>query len=169
MVSTEISVVIKGNVKHTPAVSSAKVLVIEDNNSDVFLLERALNQQKLRFELTHLADGRDALAFLRREAPYRDASLPDLILVDLNLSKYSGEDILREIQGAKHLAKAVVCVWSSSESRRDRTRLLDLGVAQFVTKPSGLDQFLEIGKLIKDLLAGRTATLGRSSSGSLAS
>jgi DNA-binding response OmpR family regulator len=131
--------------------------VIEDNSSDVFLLERALNQQDFAFELTHLADGDQALAFIRREGAYGDVPIPDLILVDLNLSKYNGEDILREIHDAKHLARALVCVWSSSQFRRDRTRLMDLGVAQFVTKPSGLDQFLGIGKLIKDLLAGHTA------------
>jgi len=133
--------------------------VIEDNISDVFLLERALNQQEVRFELTHLADGGQALAFIRREGAYGDAPIPDFILVDLNLSKYNGEDILREIHHTKHLASAVVCAWSSSQSLRDRTRLMDLGVAQFVTKPSGLDQFLEIGKLIKDLLAGHTGEI----------
>jgi len=142
------------SVKQTSVVSPARVLVIEDNISDVFLLERALNQQEVRFELTHLADGGQALAFIRREGAYGDAPIPDLILVDLNLSKYNGEDILREIHGTKHLARALVCAWSSSQSRRDRSRLMDLGVAQFVTKPAGLDQFLEIGKLIKDLLAG---------------
>ncbi len=138
--------------RQASVVSPARVLVIEDNCSDVFLLERALNQQNFRFELTHLADGAQALAFIRRED---DAPIPDLILVDLNLSKYNGEDLLREIHGTKHLAKALVCAWSSSGSRRDRTRLMDLGVAQFVTKPAGLDQFLAIGKLIKDLLAGQ--------------
>jgi chemotaxis family two-component system response regulator Rcp1 len=142
-------------VKPALAISPARVLVIEDNNSDVFLLERALHQQDFAFALTHLADGDRALAFIRRQGSYADAPIPDLILVDLNLSKYSGEDILREIHGAKHLAGALVCAWSSSESRRDRTRLTDLGVARFVTKPAGLDQFLEIGKLIKDLLAGQ--------------
>jgi len=65
---------------------------------------------------------------------------------------------LRKIHDAKRLARALVCVWSSSESRRDRTRIMDLGVTQFVTKPAGLDQFLEIGKIIKDLLAGHTST-----------
>lgn len=138
-------------------VSPARVLVVEDNRSDVFLLQRALNHQNFAFELTHLADGGEALAFIRREGAYVDAPIPDLILVDLNLSKYDGEDILREIRGAKHLAGILVCAWSSSESGRDRTRLMDLGVAQFVTKPAGLDQFLEIGKLIKDLLAGHAA------------
>jgi len=145
------------SVQQTSVVPPARVLVIEDNNSDVFLLDRALNQQKFPFELTHLADGGEALAFIRRESAYVDAPIPDLILVDLNLSKYDGEDILREIRAAKHLAGTLVCAWSSSQSGRDRARLMDLGVAQFVTKPAGLDQFLEIGKLIKDLLAGRAA------------
>ncbi len=132
--------------------------MIEDNGSDVFLLERALNQQNVLFEMTRLADGGQALAFIRREGAYGDAPIPDLILVDLNLSKYDGEDILREIHNAKHLARALVCAWSSSESRRDRTRLMDLGVTQFISKPSGLDQFMDIGKLIKGLLAGHSNT-----------
>jgi len=130
--------------------------VIEDNNSDVFLLERALNQQNFPFELTHLRDGGQALAFIRREGAYAGAPIPDLILVDLNLCKYDGEDILREIHGTKHLAGILVCAWSSSQSGRDRARLMDLGVTEFVTKPAGLDQFLEIGKLIKELLAKHT-------------
>ena len=142
-----------------PSVASrAHILVIEDNGSDVFLLERALNQQNVLFEMTRLADGGQALAFIRREGAYGDAPIPDLILVDLNLSKYDGEDILREIHNAKHLARALVCAWSSSESRRDRTRLMDLGVTQFISKPSGLDQFMDIGKLIKGLLAGHSNT-----------
>jgi two-component system, chemotaxis family, response regulator Rcp1 len=142
--------------KHASVVSPARVLVIEDNSSDVFLLERALNQQDLRFELIHLADGGEALAFIRRDGAYADAPIPHLILVDLNLSRYSGEEVLREIRDAKHLAGVPVCAWSSSQSQRDRARLMGLGVARFVTKPSGLDQFMEIGKLIKDLLAGHT-------------
>ena len=137
-------------------VSPARVLVIEDNNSDVFLLERALSQQNFPFELTHLRDGGQALAFIRREGAYAGAPIPDLILVDLNLCKYDGEDILREIHGTKHLAGILVCAWSSSQSGRDRARLMDLGVTEFVTKPAGLDQFLEIGKLIKELLAKHT-------------
>jgi len=144
-------------VKQASIASPARVLVIEDNTSDVFLLERALNTQDLRFELMHLVDGGEALAFIRREGSYADAQTPELILVDLNLSRYSGEDVLREIRDAKHLAGVPVCAWSSSQSQRDRARLMDLGVARFVTKPSGLDQFMEIGKLIKDLLAGHAA------------
>ena len=150
------------SLKQTSVVSPARVLVIEDNSSDVFLLQRALNRQNFPFELTHLADGGQALAFIRREGAYRDAPIPDLMLVDLNLSKYDGEEILREIHDTKHLAGILLCAWSSSQSGRDRARLVDLGVTRFVTKPAGLDQFMEIGKLIKDLLAGHRAA-GRQS------
>jgi DNA-binding response OmpR family regulator len=134
-------------------VPAARILVIEDNDSDVFLLDRALQKQYLRFELVHLVNGGEAIAFIRRQGAYADAAIPNLILVDLNLCKYTGEDILREIRSARHLAGVPVCVWSSSRSRRDQTLLKDLGVSQFITKPSGLDQFMDIGIIIKDLLA----------------
>lgn len=140
--------------KHNSVLPAARILVIEDNSSDVFLLDRALKKQDLRFELIHLLDGDQALAFVRRQGAYAGAAIPDLILMDVNLSKYTGEDILREIRAAQHLAGVPVCAWSSSQSRRDQSVLKDLGVCQFITKPSGLDQFMEIGKTIKDVLAG---------------
>jgi DNA-binding response OmpR family regulator len=135
------------------SVRCARILVIEDNASDVFLLDRALKKQDFPFELVHLLNGGEALAFIRRQGVYAKAANPDLILMDLNLSKYTGEDILREIRASKHLAGVPLCVWSSSQSRRDKSLLKDLGVSQFITKPSGLDQFMQIGKTIKDLLA----------------
>ena len=145
------------SLKHASVVRAARILVIEDNASDVFLLERALKKQDFRFELVHLLNGGEALAFIRRQGAYAETAIPDLILMDLNLSKYTGEDILREIRAAKHLLGVPVCVWSSSQSRRDKSLLQDLGVSQFITKPSGLDQFMEIGKTIKDLLASPKA------------
>src|ERR1700733_12606072 len=145
------------SVTHPVVVSAYRIFVIEDNGSDVFLLDRALKKQNLQFELTHLRDGGEALAFIRRRGAHAKAAVPDLILMDLNLSRYTGEDILREIRAAKRLACVPVCVWSSSESRRDQSLLKSLGVSRFITKPSGLDQFMEIGKIIKDLLAGAPA------------
>jgi DNA-binding response OmpR family regulator len=132
---------------------TARILVVEDNCSDVFLLDRALKRQNLQFELKHMADGGEALAFLRREGVWEEAATPDLILIDLNLTRYAGEEIVREIRAAKHLAHVPICVWSSSQSRRDQSMLRELGVARFVAKPTGLDQFLEIGEIIKELLA----------------
>src|ERR1039458_9831411 len=90
--------------QHASIVSAARILVIEDNASDVFLLDRALKKQDFPFELVHLLNGGDALAFIRRQGVYAEAALPDLILMDLNLSKYTGEEILREIRTAQHLA-----------------------------------------------------------------
>jgi CheY-like chemotaxis protein len=141
------------SLKHASVVHDIRILVIEDNGSDVFLLDRALKKQDLRFELVHLMSGGQAIAFIRRQGAYAESAIPNLILVDLNLSKYTGEDILREIRSAKHLGGVPVCVWSSSQSRKDEAVLKNLGVSQFITKPSGLDQFMEIGKTIKDLLA----------------
>jgi chemotaxis family two-component system response regulator Rcp1 len=133
-------------------IHAARIVVIEDNDSDVYLLNRALKMQNLEYEMVHLLNGREALAFIRGQGAYADTAIPNLILMDLNLSKYTGEDILRAIRGAKHLAGVRVCAWSSSQSVQDRSMLQDLGVSQFITKPAGLDQFLAIGKLIKDLL-----------------
>ena len=138
--------------KNVSAVPPARILVIEDNGADVFLLGRALNLQDRRFELICVTDGDAALAFIRREGAYADAAIPNLILVDLNLPKCEGEDILREIRHTKHLIGVPVCAWSSSQSRRDRDLLTELGVVRFITKPSGLDQFMEIGKILSDLL-----------------
>jgi chemotaxis family two-component system response regulator Rcp1 len=130
------------------------ILVVEDNGSDVFLLEKALERQHIDFQLTHLRDGAEALAFVRREAPYAKSPRPDLILVDLNLPKIDGEEVIREVRNARHLDGVPACVWSSSESLRDRESLNRLGVDQFIFKPCGLVHFMQIGKTIKDLLSG---------------
>lgn len=143
--------------RHTPAMLAARILVIDDSESDVFLLERALKKQDLPLELIHLMSGSDAFAFIRRQGAYANAALPNLILLDLNLSKYTGEDILREIRKTPHLAGAPVCVWSSSRSRQDESVLKELGVCRFIPKPAGLDHFMEIGKTIRDLLEAARA------------
>jgi two-component system, chemotaxis family, response regulator Rcp1 len=139
--------------EHALTTRAARILVMEDNASDVFLLDRALKKQGLQFELVHLPNGGAALSFIRRQGGNTEAANPDLILVDLNLSKYTGEEILREIRAADHLAGVPVCVWSSSRSGRDEALLKSLGVSRFITKPAGLDQFMEIGKTIGDELA----------------
>ena len=138
--------------KQASVVHAARILVIEDNDSDLYLLDRALKMQNFEFEMVHLLNGREALAFIRRQGAYADIANPNLILMDLNLSKYTGEDILREIRSANHLGGVPVCVWSSSQSRRDEALLKNLGVSHFITKPSGLDQFLDIGRTINGLL-----------------
>ena len=139
--------------KGAAPVPAARIVVIEDNSSDVFLLERALKQQDLRFELIHLPTGDAALAYVRGQGAFAAVPIPSLILVDLNLARYTGQEIVREIRSAGHLVDVPVCVWSSSRSRRDEATLQPFGVSKFITKPSGLDQFMEIGEIIKGLLS----------------
>ena len=131
------------------------ILVVEENASDVFLLERALARQQVHFQLTHLQSGSEALAFVRREAPYADRPRPDLILIDMKKAKINGECVIREVRQARHLDGVPVCVWFSAESLRDRGPLTLLGIEQFIIKPSGLDQFMQIGKTLEDLLSGQ--------------
>jgi chemotaxis family two-component system response regulator Rcp1 len=138
--------------KDASVILAARIVVVDDNESDVFLLDRALKKQGFPFELVHLINGDGALAFIRRQGAYADAAIPNLILLDLNLSKYTGEDIIHEIRNAPHLADVLVCVWSSSRSRQDESLLKSLGVSRFIIKPSGLGQFMEIGKILEDLL-----------------
>jgi chemotaxis family two-component system response regulator Rcp1 len=139
-------------VLHAPVVLAARMLVVDDNESDVFLLDRALKKQDFPFELVHLLSGDEALAFIHRLGAYADAANPNLILLDLNLSQYTGEDIVHEIRNAPHLVGVPVCVWSSSQSRRDESQLKDLGVSRFIPKPTGLGQFMEIGTILKEVL-----------------
>ena len=89
------------SLKDASVIRTARILVIEDNASDVFLLNRALKKQDFPFELVHLLNGGEALAFIRRQGAYAEVAIPDLILMDLNLSKYTGEDILREIRAVR--------------------------------------------------------------------
>lgn len=145
------------SLNHASIVVAARILVIDDNESDVFLLDRALKKQDFQFQLLHLMNGAEALVFIRRQGVYIDAAIPNLILLDLNLSKYTGEDIMREIRSAAHLAGVPVCVWSSSRSWQDESLLKSLGVSRFIPKPSGLSEFMEIGKIIQDL-GGRAKT-----------
>jgi two-component system, chemotaxis family, response regulator Rcp1 len=145
-------------VLHAPVVLAARMLVVDDNESDVFLLDRALKKQDFPFELVHLLSGDEALAFIHRLGAYADAANPNLILLDLNLSQYTGEDIVHEIRNAPHLVGVPVCVWSSSQSRRDESQLKDLGVSRFIPKPTGLGQFMEIGTILKEVL--RAANTG---------
>lgn len=133
---------------------SYSILVVEENASDVFLLERALARQEIAFQLTHLRYAAQALAFVRRGAPYANSPRPDLILVDVSHARIDGECVIREVRNARHLDGVPVCAWFSAESLRDGESCERLRVDRLILKPSGLDQFMQIGKTVKDLLFG---------------
>jgi CheY-like chemotaxis protein len=126
-----------------------EVLLVEDNPADVRLTEEALKEGKVRNRLHSVPDGVEALAFLRREGKYVDAVRPDLILLDLNLPRKSGREVLGEIKTDPALRHIPVVVLTSSQAEKDIAQAYDLHANCYVTKPVDLDRFIEVVKSIE--------------------
>ena len=124
-------------------------LLVEDNPGDVRLTQEALKDSKVRNNLNVLGDGLSALAFLRRQHPYENAPRPDIILLDLNLPKMDGRELLSHIKADPKLKRIPVVVITSSEAEQDILRTYDLHVNCYVTKPVDLDQFIKVVQSIE--------------------
>ncbi len=124
-------------------------LLVEDNPGDVRLTQEALKDSKVRNNLNVLGDGLSALAFLRRQPPYENAPRPDIILLDLNLPKMDGRELLSHIKADPKLKRIPVVVITSSEAEQDILRTYDLHVNYYVTKPVDLDQFIKVVQSIE--------------------
>lgn len=129
-----------------------RILLVEDNAADAYLFRKALEHAKLIFEMTVITDGGEALAFVRREGKYAESALPDLAVVDLNLPKNDGAQVLEAIRENEHLSRIPVVITSSSASPRERVKVERLGIEQYVRKPPNLDEFLQIGAVLKEIL-----------------
>jgi len=127
-----------------------EILVVEDNPGDVRLTVEALKEGKVRNNLSVVADGVEALAFLRREGKYADAARPDLILLDLNLPKKDGREVLAEIKEDPNLRRIPVVVLTTSQEEKDILQAYDLRANAYITKPVDLDQFLTVVRSIED-------------------
>jgi CheY-like chemotaxis protein len=127
-----------------------RIVLIEDNPGDVYLFQKALERAEVQFQNTVFADGSQAMAFANR--PCTPASVPDLILLDLNLPKNGGLEILQAIRKNQTLASAPVVVTSSSSSPRDQRCAEDLGIEKYLSKPPDLEDFLKLGFLLKSIL-----------------
>ena len=140
--------------------SKTHILVIEDNPADVDLLERALRSVDLECELTVIDDGAEALALARQS---RDANSPplDLAIIDLNLPKHGGLEVLEEMRKNRSFAELPVLILTSSSSPRERATMEKFRVGRFVTKPPDLEEFLRIGQVIKELLAESRSLPGK--------
>ncbi|HEY6896292.1 MAG TPA: response regulator [Rhodocyclaceae bacterium] len=126
----------------------AEFLLVEDNPGDVRLTREALAESKLRNNLSVVGDGVEALAFLRREGKYADAPRPDVILLDLNLPRMGGREVLAEIKADPSLRRIPVVVVTSSEAEQDVLASYDLHVNCYVNKPVDLDQFIKVVRSI---------------------
>ena len=127
-----------------------QVLLVEDNPGDVRLTKEALKEGKLLNQLTVVGDGVEALSFLRKEGIYADALQPELILLDLNLPKKDGREVLAEIKADPNLRRIPVVVLTTSSSEEDILRIYDLHANCYITKPVDLEQFMGVVKSIED-------------------
>ena len=120
------------------------ILLVEDNLGDLRLLEEALKDSKLHLNVSVARDGQEALDFLQREGEFADAPRPDLILLDWNLPKVKGEQVLSTVKNTKGLKHIPVVVLTSSQAQEDVLRSYDLHANCFITKPIDFDKFSTI-------------------------
>jgi CheY-like chemotaxis protein len=126
------------------------VLLVEDDPGDVMIAEEALKASRLKSRLTVVPDGVEALKYLRRENGYGDAERPDLILLDLNLPRKTGHEVLAEVKADPTLRKIPIVVLTTSGAAEDVVRSYDLHANVFVTKPVDFDHFTQVIKQIDD-------------------
>jgi len=133
----------------------AQIIVIDDNPADVFLIEEALRTSDIQCTITRFEDGEQALHALCQGGIERgEVPMPDLILLDLNMPRAEGIDVLKEIRQNARLASVPVAILTSSVSPRDRGEAESGGAARFVAKPTDLETFLRtVGAAAKELLA----------------
>jgi CheY-like chemotaxis protein len=126
------------------------VLLVEDDAGDVLLIEEAFADNKVRNRLHTVPDGVEALAFLRREGQYADAPKPDLVLLDLNLPRKDGREVLAEVKADEALRHIPVVVLTTSKAEEDVLRSYKLHANAYVTKPVDFDRFIEVVRQIDD-------------------
>lgn len=128
------------------------LLYVEDEEASVFLFETTLRDLGRDIDFHRVADGEQAVAFLRKDGSYAAAPRPDLILLDLNLPKLNGLQVLAKIQGDDALKSIPVVIFTSSSLSTDRRRSLALGAKDYLVKPTSLDGFVEIVKNTCDMV-----------------
>jgi CheY-like chemotaxis protein len=126
-----------------------ELLLVEDNAGDVELTREALGEAKVRNRLHVVPDGVEALAFLRRQGPYHAAPRPDLVLLDLNLPRMDGREVLAEIKDDPALRTIPTVVLTTSQAERDVLAAYRLHANAYIVKPVDLDQFLGVVRAVE--------------------
>ncbi len=127
-----------------------EILLVEDNPGDVRLTQEALKDSKVKNNLYVARDGEAAMAFLRKEGEHAGAPTPDLILLDLNLPRKDGREVLADIKQDEDLRRIPVVILTTSKAEEDIARTYNLHANCYITKPVDLDRFLEIVRSIED-------------------
>ena len=127
-----------------------EILLVEDNPGDVRLTQEAVREAKIRNRLNVVNDGEQAIAYVRRQGAFADRPRPDLILLDLNLPRKDGREVLQELKSDPDLHRIPVVVLTSSAAEQDILRTYDLYANAYVTKPVDLEQFMNVVSSIQD-------------------
>jgi two-component system response regulator len=127
-----------------------EILMVEDSPTDVLITEEALEQAKVRNHLHVVEDGVQAMAFLHQEDPYTQVPRPDLILLDLNLPRKDGREVLAEIKADEHLKTIPVVILTTSRAEEDVLRAYGLHANCYITKPVDFTRFMEVVRAIEN-------------------
>ena len=130
-----------------------QIVLVEDNDGDVFLVRRALNRNAVPYELRLARNGEDALQIVAENG---EGQRPDIFILDLNLPRFSGGEVLTRIRANPAFDGTPVMILTSSDSVRDRVRALELGADRYFCKPTDLTAFMGLGRIIEEIvIAGR--------------
>ena len=135
--------------------TQCQILLVEDTEPDVFLVREALRQAGLKFQLRVFDDGEKAVDFIDTLDRDKREVCPNLVLLDLNLPKKTGEQVLERMRRSPRCGTLPVIIVTSSDSPKDKAHTARLGATQYFRKPSRLDEFMKLGPLVRDLLDGR--------------
>jgi len=134
----------------TDSIRPIRILLVEDNPGDADLAREALESSKMRNDLHVVEDGVQAMQFLRKEGPYTGAGRPDLVLLDLNLPRMDGREVLKKIKSDPDLKRIPVVILTTSKADEDILRSYDLHANCYITKPIDFGQFVKVVKSIED-------------------
>jgi two-component system, chemotaxis family, response regulator Rcp1 len=135
---------------YSPLGGPIEVLLVEDNAGDIRLTQEAFKEGKVHLNLRIARDGVEAMAYLRRQGEFAAAVTPDLVLLDLNLPKKDGREVLRDMKSDTQLLRIPVVVLTTSESDDDVLSTYGLHANCYITKPVDMDQFIKVVKLIEE-------------------
>lgn len=132
------------------SVTSIDILIVEDNRADIRLVQEILKRGKMIVNLHTALDGIEAMEYLRKEDKYKDMNRPDLILLDLNMPRKDGREVLEEIKSDKELKTIPVIVMTISKAEEDILKSYNLHANAYIVKPIELDQFMNVVRSIED-------------------
>ncbi len=133
------------------------ILLAEDNVGDILLVQEALQEHRILHKLHVVQDGAKALNFITRMGQPGELPCPDLVLLDLNLPKVDGPQVLSAFRKHPECGLTPVIVVTSSDAQKDRARVAELGISRYFKKPSDFDAFLQLGAVVREVVGERSA------------